>query len=118
MVKTLNEIGNSRGNTYVTHERVAQAVAIQPNGKIVVVTGKFSVLRYTADGHLDTGFGAGGEARVQMGRDFHVGHALAIQADGKIVAVGSCSDKNRHNDDFAIVRYLSDGVSITKSAGN
>ena len=119
MVKTLDETLKNKDVDVVTHERVAQAVAIQPNGKIVVVTGEdFSVLRYTTDGHLDTDFGAGGEARVQMGKTSHTGYALALQADGKIVAVGSVGDKNEADDDFAIVRYLPEGASSSTTVDN
>lgn len=88
-----------------------RAVAIQQNGKILVVGGPhFSLLRYTTDGHLDTSFGAGGEARVRGNSFSQSGSALAIQADGKIVAAGTCSGRESsafiHDDNFSLVRYL------------
>jgi uncharacterized delta-60 repeat protein len=77
---------------------LARAVAIQPDGKIVVV-GKASdrsgtyaegllVERFNADGTLDRGFGAGGV--VDLGASaFADGYAVALQPDGKILATGS-----------------------------
>ena len=78
----------------------ARAVVVQPDGKIVVagnvriseVRGgtlfdefDFTLVRYNADGSLDTGFGAAGKARSSvLGRAF----ALALQSDGKIVVAG------------------------------
>src|SRR3954454_10947265 len=50
----------------------ATGVAVQPDGKIVVAAASrpgdylpqpLTLLRYTPDGDLDAGFGAGGEAR-------------------------------------------------------
>ena len=76
----------------------ANAVAIQSNGKIVVVGvsannsttqgAAFALARYNPNGSLDTSFS--GDGKQAIGSDFDSATAVAIQANGKIVAVGIC----------------------------
>jgi len=87
-----------------------RGVAVQADGKIVVAGWAymggnidFLVMRYNADGSLDPGFGAGGKVTTAVSSGTDYAYALAIQPDGKIVAAGYA------NDDFALVRYNSDG---------
>ena len=71
--------------TYVSNSNsFANAVAVQPDGKIVVA-GIPLLVRYNSDGTLDTTFGKNGivtNSGVDRGMD------LVIQPDGKIVVVG------------------------------
>jgi uncharacterized delta-60 repeat protein len=89
-------------------------VAIQGDGKIVVAGAanpggsqnqSFGVARYAASGTLDPTFGSGGIALTALassGPDRAT--AVAIQADGKVVAAGITHDAN-HDDEFGLVRY-------------
>jgi uncharacterized delta-60 repeat protein len=85
----------------------ADAVIIQPNGQIVVGGGipgnnDFpipAVARYNTNGSLDTTFGTNGITSIPSIEDVPF-MALALQSDGKIVAVG---------ENF-VVRFLSTGV--------
>ena len=54
----------------------------------------FALARYRTDGSLDPGFGTAGLASADLGATFNseLVRALAIQADGGIVAVGDVSD--------------------------
>ena len=75
------------------------AVAIQPDGKIVAAGSSgllcrhgtdFALVRYNADGSLDTTFGTGGKVTTDF---FGIGKSdyacgVALQTDGKIVAAG------------------------------
>jgi uncharacterized delta-60 repeat protein len=95
----------------------AQALVIQPDGKIVVAGtsrgGDFALARYNLDGSLDFSFGAGGRVLtddVSGTGSFDQGRALALQADGKIVVAG------RSGFDFALARYNPDG-SLDASFG-
>lgn len=91
----------------------AQAIAIQPDGKIVAAGASYdnggrsaALVRYNTDGTLDTSFGVGGKVSTPVVRAF----AVAIQPDGKIVAAG---------DNFspaAVFRYNNDG-SLDTSFG-
>ena len=102
-----------------------RAVAIQPNGKIVVVgstvgpvPGAF-VGRYTSDGTLDPTFDDNGKARLQDGRGgVCQAYAVALQPDGKIVVVGEDYGDvgGRRWWKWALFRYRADG-SLDPSFG-
>ena len=100
----------------------AQGVALQADGKIVVagtttgsVSGSadFAVARLNADGSLDTTFG-GGTGKTTVGFDLDGGTgndnagSIALQADGKIVVVGSAQTPT--GSVFAVTRLLPDGT--------
>ncbi|MDB2644240.1 delta-60 repeat domain-containing protein [Luminiphilus sp.] len=99
----------SSGNDY------ARSVVIQSDGKIVAAgysdnTGgfyDFALVRYDADGDLDTTFDGDGKVTTAIGSGYDVAYSVAIQSDDKIVAAGSSSG------DFALVRYDSDGTLDT-----
>ena len=81
----------------------ANALAIQPNGSIVVVGTtsvgtSIAVARLTSTGALDTSFDADGKLTIDLGTSGESGNAVALQADGKIVIAGSTGA------DFAVVR--------------
>lgn len=61
----------------------------------------------TGGGLLDISFGTGGKVLTQVGSGQDQARGVVVQADGKIVAVGSAL--NPSNRDFAIVRYNADG---------
>ena len=75
----------------------ANAMAVQPDGKIVVAgtTGnfmgkhKFALARLQPDGVLDTTFGTDGKVTLDLGDKFDSASGVALQADGKIVVAGS-----------------------------
>ncbi|MEV5972062.1 calcium-binding protein [Streptomyces sp. NPDC051921] len=98
-------------------------VAVQPDGKIVTLgTGNnfpeeptdFLVMRYNADGSLDTEFGEGdGIVLADLGAAYDdMGKALALQPDGKIIAVGS-SFRSFGRWMFAVHRLNADGTPDT-----
>jgi uncharacterized delta-60 repeat protein len=73
----------------------ATAVALQPDGKLVVagytnVQGSydFAVARYTSNQVLDTSFGTGGTEIVDLGGS-DLAKAVVVQSDGKIVVAGT-----------------------------
>lgn len=93
----------------------AYAMAIQTDGKIVVVGnsgfGDFLLARYNIDGNLDLDFGTDGIVLTDLGDPFDEAFAIVIQPDGKIVAAGAAGYGN-----FALSRYNSDG-SLDPSFG-
>jgi uncharacterized delta-60 repeat protein len=92
----------------------ASSVSIQSDGKIVVAGSSwngsnydFAVVRYNSDGSLDNTFGTNGIVTTPVGTSADIARSVAIQSDGKIVAAGHIN--NGSNDDFALVRYNSNG---------
>jgi uncharacterized delta-60 repeat protein len=93
-------------STVITANKSARVeeVAVQADGRIVaagtVQSGAptyadMAVVRYLANGALDTGFGTGGRVKLDFTGEHQVAgastdeaHALAIQADGRIVVGG------------------------------
>lgn len=97
---------------------IAWAVAVQRDKKVVVAGHRwdpgphdFVLARYTANGALDRGFGGDGKVTTDFGGDDGASD-VAVQRDGKIVAVGRASQ------DFALARYRPDGsLDATFGAG-
>jgi uncharacterized delta-60 repeat protein len=124
--------GDGIVRTDITHRAdEADAVQIQPDGKIVVsgianrfcCDSKFALARYATDGTLDLGFG-GGDGKVIT--NFTVGHsgddgawALALQPDGAIIAAGPAgTERSLFGGRFGVARYLSDGSLDTSFGGD
>jgi uncharacterized delta-60 repeat protein len=106
---------------------IANAVALQPDGKLVVVgqtytnndyTGEdFAVARYNVDGTLDTTFGARGKVKTDFPGLAAVASSVLVQPDGKILVAGGAFPNFTFLGDFELVRYNPDG-SLDTSFGN
>jgi uncharacterized delta-60 repeat protein len=96
----------------------AQDVLVQPDGKILVAGSGYSLgvsnnpvialIRYNADGTLDSTFSDDGIVMTKIGNYGDGGKGLALQSDGKILVVGSHSTSS--SPDIAVLRYNPDGV--------
>jgi uncharacterized delta-60 repeat protein len=102
----------------------AAEVATQADGKIVVVGGarwerdtRFVLVRYNADGTLDTTFGGDGKVTTNFTSRLDAAWDVAIQSDGKIVAVGDAGFRTG-NSRFAVARYNTDGTLDTSFGGD
>ncbi|MGB8367536.1 MAG: delta-60 repeat domain-containing protein, partial [Candidatus Babeliales bacterium] len=85
-------------------------VVIQKDSKIVAAGlsfGRFGLARYNVNGSLDLSFGVGGVVITDFGGTSAGANSVAIQKDGKIVAVGSANIGG--TTDFALARYNIDG---------
>jgi uncharacterized delta-60 repeat protein len=74
---------------------VARALAVQPDGNIIVAgtsdgsaSKSFALARYTPAGRLDPSFGQDGKTLTQFGSADAEVVALLLQPDGKIIVVG------------------------------
>ena len=100
----------------------AFAVVVQTDGKIVAgggggnQPGRQVLERFNANGTLDRTFGSGGVVQTAVGAGNSNILALALQSDGKIVAVGyalhSGSAQVEPVGELAVVRYNSHGRAI------
>ncbi|TMK87203.1 MAG: hypothetical protein E6G40_06645 [Actinobacteria bacterium] len=90
----------------------AGAVAVYPGGKILAAgrsfvddtqdSSDFVLVRYTSDGRPDPTFGGDGTVITSFGTGADVANALAVQADGKMLAAGEVYAR------FGLARYLGD----------
>jgi len=97
-------------------ESVAQAVAIQSDGRIVA-GGPFLRVRWFRRYRgrpLQRGwksglrvFASGGKVTTAIGATYDQAYGLALQSDGKILVAGSSANGN--DDDMAVVRYTANG---------
>jgi uncharacterized delta-60 repeat protein len=111
----------------------AQALALQPDGKIVEVgevhsangaADTFGVVRFNANGTLDSSFGSGGEVTTDffatpLAGVHEAADAVLVQPDGKILVAGSARQgQNRFAPTLgALARYYANGT-LDKTFGN
>jgi len=107
----------------------ALASALQADGKIILVGAewdslakggagarRFALVRYNPDGSLDFSFDGDGKV---VGDDWGMNTYLAdvaVQPDGKVVAVGALENPVTHFYEFAVARYKADG-SLDRTFG-
>jgi uncharacterized delta-60 repeat protein len=78
----------------------ANAMALQPDGKIVLAgsttastptSANFGLTRLNSNGTLDTGFGVTGMAMVDFASSYDIAKAMVLQSDGKILVAGQAT---------------------------
>jgi uncharacterized delta-60 repeat protein len=112
---------------------VARAVAVQPDGKVLIsgpvekdpkATGAaakdtdIAIIRFDATGKPDPTFGKGGTARIDIGAGKAVGESyvadnswgMAALSGGRVVVFGSSPAADRDDADYAIVGLTGAGV--------
>jgi len=132
---TFGSAGTGKVTTpfYVGQSALARAVALQADGKIMVMgyasaspgNDNFAIARYNTNGTLDTSFNfqficiIGIPCNGLIAIDFNGGsdraEAMVMQPDGKIVVAGSAL--NGTNNDFGLARLYSNG-SLDVSFGS
>jgi uncharacterized delta-60 repeat protein len=111
---------STEGPESVAHNQ-ARAVALQPDGRIVVVGAEthegWAVARYLPDGSLDPSFsGDGTQITSFLGEDDSSdrggAYAVVVEPDGGIVVAGAAPDPSGSYFDsvFGLARYLPDGT--------
>jgi uncharacterized delta-60 repeat protein len=96
-----------------------QALAVQPDGKIVAVGGgtdaegnaTFVAARFTPTGSLDSSFNGDGTRIIDTPEGDAIANAVGLQPDGKIVLAGTAQISNGANNVFA--RLNPDGTNDT-----
>jgi uncharacterized delta-60 repeat protein len=115
---------NSNGtldNTFGTAGKVTTAgtgnvdmrtIAIQSDGKIIVggtSSTNFFLVRFNSNGTLDNTFDLDGKISTDIGTNDDYLSSLVIQSDGKIIGAGNTLNVNTFKQNFALVRYNTDG---------
>ena len=102
----------------------ADDIALQPDGKILVAgyedaedgSASLVVVRHTADGELDQGFGTGGRAKVALADsgldDSGSGASIALAADGRITVGGELGQT------VQLARLTADGLPDATLGGD
>lgn len=92
--------------TDFSEEEEGKAVFIQKDGKIVLVgsisngtDSRFLLVRYNADGSLDSSFGSGGKLISDITPASDNAESAALQADGKSLVIGTSGS------DMGLARY-------------
>jgi uncharacterized delta-60 repeat protein len=117
--------------TFIGHDvGWANALALQPNGRIVVAGGlqylahgSAAVIRYLRDGSLDRSFGSAGKILSNAASPVCGWEAVAVQPDGTILTSGLHQEFETDGSGFlgvghyALARHLRDG-RLDRSFGN
>lgn len=104
------------GKVTITGSVTADAMALQPDGRILVAgsvdagtsNSAFAVMRLLADGSVDAGFGTA-TLRFFNGGNGSIGRNVAVQADGRIVLVGEAASGGSSTFDMAVARFDANG---------
>jgi len=102
--------------TPLSGTEVAVGIARLPDGKLLVAgsmfagtTTNFGVVRYNANGSVDTTFGSNGIVITSVVSSGSTAVGISVQADGKFVVGGHANSMSGPHSDFAFVRYNADG---------
>lgn len=107
-------------------ESIVYDMALQTNGRILVVgsaTGSggsdLALTRFTSTGTLDNSFGIGGKvlAQLESGAD-EFGYDVAVQPDGKILAVTTAYYDNGASSKWGLLRFLANGTPDVSFGGD
>ncbi len=112
----------------VNQSDIAYSLAIQPDGRVILsghadidstasANQDFALVRYNANGSLDTTFGSSGIVLTGFGSLDDQSRSLLIQPDGRIVAAGYARSGPGSRYEVALTRYNTDG-SLDTSFGN
>jgi uncharacterized delta-60 repeat protein len=129
---TLFGSGGKVSTSFNTFDDSARAVAVMPDGKIVVAGNcgepiGFCLARYLPGGGLDPTFGSGGIVITTFGDPLEIpytedrAYGVLIQPDGKIVAGGFCLlpvPNVGTNYLICVARYNGDGTLDTSFGGD
>ena len=101
----------------------AESVIIQGDGKIVVAgwfnassNNDFAVVRYNANGTLDTSFNETGKAAADFGADAY-GRSVAVYGDGRIVVAGYTTKSYESKKQCALACFKANGSLDTSFNG-
>ena len=98
-------------------------IIVQPDGKILVcgcygnglqtIRPYFAVARITNSGALDATFGNGGKVLTDFSANGSTAYSMTTQPDGKIVVGGITKNATTQANNFALVRFNSNGTVDT-----
>ncbi|MEO6392991.1 MAG: delta-60 repeat domain-containing protein [Pyrinomonadaceae bacterium] len=105
--------GDGRATFAVGSFADAYDLAIQPDGKIIVVgggEGNFRAIRINLNGTIDSSFGPRGKVSIDFSGKLDIASSVAIQSDGKIVIGGAAQPAVGNFFEAALVRLNANGT--------
>ena len=104
---------------------LANSTALDARGRIVVAGSRtlglyadFALARYLPNGALDPSFSGDGRQTTATGSGDDVAWAVELEPRGRIIAGGNSSNGVGADQDFALVRYRSDGTLDSSFSGD
>lgn len=106
--KIITDVGGDRDQLFT--------LAMQPDRKILAAGSAslsgirnpdFAIVRYNGNGSLDVAFDGDGKLMVDFGGSRERVQSLAVEPDGKIIALGTTN--SLHTEDFALARFNGNG---------
>ena len=116
---TFDGDGKVRTDFTPTSGEEASAVSLQADGKLLAAgpvwfglgtRSDFGLVRYNADGSLDTTFDGDGKVSIDFGTNWDWPVGIAVQSDGKIVLAGFTEASLYGPKDVVLARYNRDGM--------
>ena len=104
---------------FSTQDVSGDGIASDSSGRIIHVgtceqpISKACVVRYNADGSLDTSFGTGGKVILTIGASSSVSIDLIVKDDGKILLTGHCNQGSPGNENICLIQLNDDGTLDT-----
>ncbi len=97
-------------------------VVVDSTGRAVVassIDGNLGVVRITANGLLDSGFGTGGVASISTSSDYEQSRSVGIQSDGSVIVGGLTRNgaASVYNATSILAGFTSSGVAKTGVGG-
>ena len=122
-ILTVNLYGGDNGEN---KDDTAYALALQSDGSIIVAGKSYrnhgsnfyddaALIKVTSNGTLDPSFGQNGMVKTNLNGSPSLIHSLAIQSDGKILAMGQIELAGQYA--FLVMRYAANG-SLDSSFGS
>jgi uncharacterized delta-60 repeat protein len=92
---------------------IAEDAVLQPDGKIAIAAvfmPTVATVNQIATEPFDTTFGTGGNTQIVFTDFINTPNSLALQPDGKVVAVGEATSADGTVSEFAVARFNSNGA--------
>lgn len=117
IIGTLDKTFGTGGivTTAIQNRDRSDAILVQTDGKIIAAgtssdsnnNRSYALVRYNADGSLDSSFGTGGKQTSAFGNDDEAS-GIALQTDGKIIVTGSSINAS-YVASFGLMRFSTNG---------
>ncbi|WP_165688549.1 hypothetical protein [Solilutibacter tolerans] len=94
-------------------EDIPSDVALLADGKILLsggISGRVGLMRFAANGQIDTSFGAGGHVVAPNTSFWETGIRMDVASDGRVVVAGYSDTTEIGSHDFIITRFMPDGL--------